>query len=343
VRSGCVCELVSQLCLLATEPPPADHDPSLDPPSAREFSCHTLDTLALCLPSKHVLPVVSDFLARALAVPEATARAGALAVLAATVEGTADRLRRHGARGYVIARDAALTGLTDQDADVRHSAAVALVQISMHLQPEVSEDHATMLPPLLATIQPGLSPSEAPRTIEAAVRAVDGVLACFPEGSLDVGYLGQLMPALITLLDKSSVTMHDTLLACATSAAAVATVTSFEPYAAKLLPHLQRYATATEKSFRGARAAATDCVGHVAAVLRPEVARELLPGFLNAALEGFRLGDPLLKDYGYGLLAKGCEVLEQEFVQWLERAVQLAFESLDAVCPLKFLVGWSRT
>jgi hypothetical protein len=72
----------------------------------------------------------------------------------------------------------------------------------------------------------------------------------------------------------------------------------------------------------------------VAAALRPEAARELLPGFLNAALEGFALDDPLLKDYGYGLLAKGCEVLEQDFVPWLERSVQLAFESLDMVCLL---------
>ena len=211
---------------------------------------------------------------------------------------------------------------------VRRAAAVALAHLSMHVQPEAGEDCDALLPPLLAAL--AAEPPGGERTRETLVHAVDGVLTHLPEGSIEP-YLPPLMAALAALLDTAPPAMHDTLLSCATSAAAAAEDAAFAPYATQLLTRLQPYVEATAKPARSARAAAMDCAGHVAARLEPTAARELLPRFFRAAVGGFELADPLLREYGYALLAMGAQVLGRDFAPWLEGSAQLAFESLDAV------------
>lgn len=120
-RRGVATSVATELCKITLEEDPPGHDSDVDAAAPRAFACHSLDTLALSLPSKNVLPVALEFLGTYGAAPAATGRVAALAVAACIVEGCVEGLRRGG--GYVTIRDAALAALSDSDDDVRHSLA----------------------------------------------------------------------------------------------------------------------------------------------------------------------------------------------------------------------------
>lgn len=113
-----------------------------------------------------------------------------------------------------------------------------------------------------------------------------------------------------------------------------------------MLPLLRRYLLLSAPDDLPARAAATECAGHVIEALGPNAAASLLPPFIEAAIQGFSIDSSQLKDYGHGLLSLAARVLEARFAPFLARATQVAFESVEAVRarPLRLLEhGASRT
>jgi hypothetical protein len=324
-RAGNASDVTAELCKLTLEEDPSGHDDAIDPPTARAFACHSLDSMALSLPSNHTLPVVLNFVSTCSADTRPAVRVAALAAGGCIVEGCADALRRGG--GYRGLRDAALAALVDEEDDVRRAAAVCVLHLATHIQPEAADDCDIFLPPLLAALA---SPVQSERTRETVAGALDSCLMCLGAESV-IPYLPQLMPPLLAMLETAQQGSHDTVLACAASAAAAAEE-AFAPYATSLLPILQRYLSHTARGALNARAVATDCAGHVIKCLGKEAGKQLLPPFIVAAAQGFALGDPVLREYGHGLQSMAAELLEDDFVPYLATAVELAFSSLDVVC-----------
>ena len=328
VRSGHVRAAAAALCTLTLEPDPPGHDDDVDAPSARQFACHALDAMSLGLPSKHVLGTVLEFVERYSRDGAADARIAALAVASCVVEGAAEGLRRHGGKGYALLRDVATGALGDSEDEVRRAAAVAILHLASHVQPEVADDADAILPPLLATLA---APELSERTRETVAGALDANLSNLGADTVEP-ILPQLMPPLMAVLETASADSHDTVLSTIASAAAASGGEAFAPYAQPLLGLLHRYVLLTSGSGLRLRAVATDCAGHVVQCLGKEAGKQLLPPFIQAAMQGFQLEDGLLKEYGHGLLSMAAELLQADFAPYLDAAVQLAFTSLAQVC-----------
>jgi hypothetical protein len=102
-------------------------------------------------------------------------------------------------------------------------------------------------------------------------------------------------------------------------------------HAASVVEHLQRFMAITSTDAIECRIAATECIGLVAETLGRDVAAQLLPPFLHAAAEGFRLDVCRLKEYSHGLFAVSAKVLKDGFAPYLPGVFGLACQTLEAV------------
>jgi hypothetical protein len=131
-KCAAITDIVQQLCVLATGEEPPDHDADVDGPAPNKCAVEALDEVAICLPSKHVMPTLITFVDAAAASGTAVPlQRGALRVLGAAAEGCADSLRRSKHLGRLI--QFVLANLAAEDARLRTSAAVALGHLACAL------------------------------------------------------------------------------------------------------------------------------------------------------------------------------------------------------------------
>ena len=167
-----------------------------------------------------------------------------------------DSLRRGRCASYKALRDAAVAGLADSDDTVRRAAASAVLQLTMHVQPEAADDADVILPPLIAALAVEQQPA---RAREAVAAALDACLASLDDETVPQ-HLAQFMPPLLQMLETAPASAHDTVLSCVASAAA-ASGAAFAPYAQAVLPRLARAMQAKAATALRMRAMATDCAG----------------------------------------------------------------------------------
>lgn len=161
-RHNLVEPLLRTLCPLCTEPMIAqsrydddDDDRASSGANAEErlglsgLAAQAVDSLAMNLPSKAVLPVCLAFASESLASPCPRLRRAACAVTAVIMEGCCEALRPRAAD----LAPALAARLSDPAPGVRGAAAFALGQMGEFLLPECLELHGVVLPQLLQAVR----------------------------------------------------------------------------------------------------------------------------------------------------------------------------------------------
>ena len=95
----------------------------------------------------------------------------------------------------------------------------------MHLQPDIADHHASILPPVFALLASDSSKS----VTERAIYAVDALLDVL-DPAIIKPFVTPLIARLITVLEQAPADMHDTTLSCLASAAS-AVGEAFAPHA----------------------------------------------------------------------------------------------------------------
>jgi hypothetical protein len=157
----------------------------------------------------------------------------------------------------------------DAHANVREAAARALTQFADHLQPEILDYHAVVLPPLYSCLEASREPLVLGKALVALQVYVQNM-----EGEHLAPYLDGLMTKLLQLLQSvESMNVQITVLGAISAVASAARKVpgSFVPYFPVILTVLQSALGASDDSFLRLRARATECAGDVAIAVGREV------------------------------------------------------------------------
>jgi importin-4 len=131
VRTGNVPLLVKSLCILATERDPENYDvsdPFHDSLPPRKFAAQAIDSLALGVPAKYILPAVLEFSEQACVHEEARVRAAGCSLFGVASEGCGEAIKAKGKVGGILA--AVVRCTDDADSSVRGEAASCIGQMA---------------------------------------------------------------------------------------------------------------------------------------------------------------------------------------------------------------------
>lgn len=324
--------LVASLCpLCAVDGTGADGDNRLggaeedvDDVPLRRHAMSTLESFSEYVPAKHILPAAMSY-ARVARTSQAFAeRAAAMDVLGVSSIGCAEEMRLH----LDDFLQPVLAGLADTHFRVRGSAAVALANYAEHLQPEIIETYATLLPRVFEL----LGDSDM-HVVERACF----VLATFCEELSDndrgdeiVPYVSRIIDTMVAILQTDRVDMHEVALSAITAAACAADE-GFAPYAAGVLEKMAMCMrlpanTDVEAARRGR---ATECAGMVLSSIGREHATPYINTFVELALSNYESGNAELKEHTHNFWCNVSTLAREEMGPLLPKIVPHLLKSAE--------------
>eukprot|EP00218_Dolichomastix_sp_CCMP3274_P016267 CAMPEP_0170138518 /NCGR_PEP_ID=MMETSP0033_2-20121228/4984_1 /TAXON_ID=195969 /ORGANISM="Dolichomastix tenuilepis, Strain CCMP3274" /LENGTH=1066 /DNA_ID=CAMNT_0010374539 /DNA_START=11 /DNA_END=3211 /DNA_ORIENTATION=- len=287
-----------------------------------EAAAQNLDHIANVLPSREVLPAVVAHFNAGRVSPNPAERRDATKTLAIVIEGCAESLR-HKTQDLL---QPLLQLLRDPDQEVRGVAAYTVAQAAEHLQPEITEHHAQVLPLLFGILGEGPTLPVLERTLYSIDAWLEGM-----EADQVVPYVQPILQVMsMALASNSSPTVQEIAVSCVASAASVAGIEGFRPFLPELIPRVVSLLELTDAAQLQVRARALECIGML---LCSEGARKdlegIIPGTMKSALMGFEMDEASLREFGHGFFSSVCDAMKEDFGPYLNVVVEKAIASLN--------------
>lgn len=211
--------------------------------------------------------------------------------------------------------------LTDPDPVTREAVSASLPWFCLHLQPEVLTHHQRLFPILIPLLEDNTD-----RVRRQAALALE--VLCEHAADYLEPYVHPLVTTILLHLSTSSLLTQKNMCSVLSSIAAAKTQ-SFQPFAAAVLELLLQAVQMTAPNALPLRARAVETVGVVAISMGKEAFSPYLPHFIGHVVDNFKQDDPLLREYSFGFLCNVCEMLEQDFLPYMEDTIQCAIHTIE--------------
>jgi hypothetical protein len=212
------------------------------------IATQTLDLIALHIPSEKVVPYLLTRVEPAIQGNDIYAQKAAYLSLAVLAEGCSERIRHKYLEPFL---KCVCNAIHNPNAVVRNAAFFALGQFAEHLQPEISQYAAELLPVLFEYLGQVYAQMEKEKSESASLDRLFYALETFCE-NLDEGlmpYLPTLMDRLFVALDPNGWSMQLKRIALSTlGSAASAVKEGLFPYFQKIIELLNLYINADPNS-----------------------------------------------------------------------------------------------
>lgn len=228
--------------------------------------------------------------------------------------------------GYLRRRVGEIVQLTeeyliDPDPITREAVSASLPWFCMHLQPEIITHHQRLFPILIPLLE-----DKTDRVRRQAALALE-VLCEHTADHLEP-YIHPLVHTILLHLSTSSLPTQKNMCSVLSSIAASKTQ-SFQPFAPQVLELLLQAVQMTAPNALPLRARAVETVGVVAVSMGKEAFLPYLPHFIGHVVDNFKQEDPLLREYSFGFLCNVCEMLQQDFLPYMEDTIQCAIHTIE--------------
>uniref|UniRef100_A0A3B4WKT9 Importin 4 n=1 Tax=Seriola lalandi dorsalis TaxID=1841481 RepID=A0A3B4WKT9_SERLL len=290
--------------ILIAVPPPGEQDPEdneddsgdgTDNDNPKHCAAQIIDTMALHMPPEKLLQQIMPLIQTCLASENPYQRKGGLMCLAVLAEGCADHIRTKMLSSML---QTVCQSLSDGNQVVRCAGLFALGQFSEHLQPEVSQYCAELMPLLLGYLS-SLNQAKIGH-VTKAFYALENFMENL--GSDIEPYLPTLMDTMLSSLNNTENLKIKELTVSAIGAIANAAKELLVPYFPPVIDSLKGFLTTTTEEMRSLQTQSLDTLSVLARTIGKDV-------FSPLAAECVRLGlnlndtidDPDLRRCTYSL------------------------------------------
>jgi hypothetical protein len=296
------------------------------------IATQTLDLIALHIPSEKVVPYLLTRVEPAIQGNDIYAQKAAYLSLAVLAEGCSERIRHKYLEPFL---KCVCNAIHNPNAVVRNAAFFALGQFAEHLQPEISQYAAELLPVLFEYLGQVYAQMEKEKSESASLDRLFYALETFCE-NLDEGlmpYLPTLMDRLFVALDPNGWSMQLKRIALSTlGSAASAVKEGLFPYFQKIIELLNLYINADPNSeIHQLQSYAIEALAVIAQFIGVD-------NFKPLAAESLQLGlrilqgtdDPDVRKSVYALFAALAIVMKEEISPVLPKIVEQMINSIQS-------------
>lgn len=284
-----------------------------------------IDILSLYVPSKKLYQPLVDRVMAWMQRPEWLYRHAAVVTLAVSVQG----LREEMLPRLQTLLSFLLQTAGDSNEYVREAAGLAIVNVAEHMHPFCHDYASTFIPACLA-----LMDDPSPYVASQGVIAIESYVDTMDLHAIKP-FVQPLVAKLLSVLQRPSEAMwlHSSALSSIASVS-IAAQALMRPFLRNLLEPLPALMQLTGEAQMTLRAAATECVGHVAVAVGKELFAPYLPVFMPLAEAGTALDHPELLRDTLMFFANMAQTLGEEFAPHVSELMMLMstiIESSDGV------------
>ncbi|GFN80012.1 importin-4 [Plakobranchus ocellatus] len=311
-----------------------DDDEEIEAHRPSQYAVQVIDTMALHLPPEKFLGKLTPMVERCLESTEAPHRRASYLIMAVIVEGCGD---------YIMSKmlsqmlQTVCAGLNDSSHIVRNAALFAVGQFSEHLQPDISQYAAQLLPLLFVYLNKSMEEVEKnPKGLVKSHYALETFCENLGDGILP--YLHDLMSYLLNVLRNCQLAKPKELAISAIGGAANAAKEKLQPYFKDVLEEFKAYLTgsAEEEEMKKLQLAAIDTMAVIARSIGEETFRPLAKECLDLGLNLLNASsDPDLRRCVYGLFSSISTIIKADMKDYLERIVSLILTSMKSTEGVK--------
>uniref|UniRef100_A0A674NK33 Importin 4 n=1 Tax=Takifugu rubripes TaxID=31033 RepID=A0A674NK33_TAKRU len=287
--------------LLVAEPPPGEQDPedqddndyNMENNNPKNCAAQIIDTMALHMPPEKLFQHIMPLTQKCLASENPYQKKGGLICLAVLAEGCADHIRTKMLSSVLLP---VCQSLSDSNEVVRSAGLFALGQLSEHLQPDVSQYCADLMPMLLNYLS-SLSQAKISHVTKAFY-----ALENFME-NLDIEpYLPTLMETMLSALNNSENLKIKELSVSAIGAIANAAMELMVPYFSPVIISLKGFLTSETEEMRPLQTQSLDTLSVLARTIGKDVFSPLASECVQLGLNlTDTIDDPDLRRCTYSL------------------------------------------
>ncbi|XP_017781860.1 PREDICTED: importin-4-like [Nicrophorus vespilloides] len=277
-------------------------------------AAQTLDLIALYVPPEKVVPFILTRIEPALQTNDVYAQKAAYLALAVLAEGCSEHIRNKYLESFL---KCIYNGIRNPTVVVRNAAFFALGQFSEHLQPEISQYSAELLPVFfehLTQVYSSMGQNKPePNGLERMFYALQSFCMHLDDGLLP--FLPTLMDTLLVALHPNSWSLKLKRLALSTlDSVACAVKDKILPYFDKLMEILTIYINADPNGdLIELQSYALECLASIVDNIEPEHFKPLAPQTLQTALKILsETDDPDVRKSLYPLFAALCSVMKSD-------------------------------
>ncbi|KAJ3660491.1 hypothetical protein Zmor_004938 [Zophobas morio] len=296
------------------------------------IATQTLDLIALHIPSEKVVPYLLTRVEPAIQGNDIYAQKAAYLSLAVLAEGCSERIRHKYLEPFL---KCVCNAIHNPNAVVRNAAFFALGQFAEHLQPEISQYAAELLPVLFEYLGQVYAQMEKDKTESASLDRLFYALETFCE-NLDEGlmpYLPTLMDRLFVALDPTGWSMQLKRIALSTlGSAASAVKEGLLPYFQKIIEILNVYINADPNSeIHQLQSYAIEALAVIAQFIGVDNFKPLAAESLQFGLKVLDdTDDPDVRKSVYALFAALAIVMKEEISPVLPKVVEQMISSIQS-------------
>lgn len=290
--------------VLTAAPPPGEQDPEdeendsgdgTDSDNPKQCAIQIIDTMALHMPPEKLFQQLMPFTRTCLVSEDPYQRKGGLLCLAVLAEGCADHIRTKMLSSVL---QTVCQSLSDSNQVVRSAALFALGQFSEHLQPEISQYCAELMPLLLGYLS-SLNQAKVGH-VTKAFYALENFMENI--GSDIEPYLPTLMDTMLSALINTEKLKIKELAVSAIGAIANAAKELLVPYFTSIIESLKGFLTATTEEMRSVQSQSLDTLSVLARTIGKDVFSPLAAECVQLGLNlTDTIDDPDLKRCTYSL------------------------------------------
>ncbi|GJQ87137.1 hypothetical protein Trydic_g23982 [Trypoxylus dichotomus] len=296
------------------------------------IATQTLDLMALHVPPEKVVPYLLTRVEPALQGDDIYAQKAAYLALAVLAEGCADHIRTKYLEAFL---KCIYNGIRNPNVVVRNAAFFALGQFSEHLQPEISQYAAELLPVFFEYlsqlfIEMAQNKTE-PSGLDRMFYALQSFCLNLDDGLLP--YLPTLMDRLLVALDPNSWSLQLKRVALSTlDAVASAVKDKILPYFQKIIEILFVYINADSNSdIHELQSYALECLATIADTVDPETFQSLAGQTLEIALKILdETRDPDVRKSLYSLFSALAGVMKDKITPALPTIVEAMIGAIQS-------------
>ncbi|XP_003967995.1 importin-4 [Takifugu rubripes] len=289
--------------LLVAEPPPGEQDPedqddndyNMENNNPKNCAAQIIDTMALHMPPEKLFQHIMPLTQKCLASENPYQKKGGLICLAVLAEGCADHIRTKMLSSVLLP---VCQSLSDSNEVVRSAGLFALGQLSEHLQPDVSQYCADLMPMLLNYLS-SLSQAKISH-VTKAFYALENFMENL--GADIEPYLPTLMETMLSALNNSENLKIKELSVSAIGAIANAAMELMVPYFSPVIISLKGFLTSETEEMRPLQTQSLDTLSVLARTIGKDVFSPLASECVQLGLNlTDTIDDPDLRRCTYSL------------------------------------------
>lgn len=309
-------------CLnLAVIPFEDDDDDGDDTSNPQSLALEILDELMLHLPNDIIYEPALRGTSQLLQSHNPLHRAAGQLLLFVMAEGCNESMKNN----LVQLLEAVCNGMQDPDKKVRANACSALNQFSEHLQPEIHQHHAIVIPYIFRILDNPSEDNEVKARLTMTLDAFCGEL----KGEAVTPYVEEIMKRLSVLIHIDDKKLQE-LAIQAVGTIANAAGPGFLPFLNHFVVLMTQVMQITEEDKLGLRAAATRCLGNIASGIGKEAFLPFLNDLVGLSLQGLKLDSCDVREATYHLYSSLADVFGNDLAGILPEVMPSLLHSMDS-------------